>query len=105
MLMQLNMFAMTVLMGAGLDGIWRDIRANWIGPVFFCAVAVGAFMFLKNQQITKLLVFLAVAAIVGVLIFAGDALFRDGGALTKIFKGTANNLGNQNAGGIGAGGN
>jgi asparagine N-glycosylation enzyme membrane subunit Stt3 len=90
----------SLILGAGLNDLWNSVRDNWIGPVFFAAVAVGAFMFIKSQQITKLIMFLVVASLVGVLIFFGDALFGANGSLSRMFKGTSTNVGNSNSDGI-----
>jgi hypothetical protein len=57
-------------------------------------------MFIRSQQITKLIMFLVVAAIVGVLIFFGDSLFGSDGALSKMFKGTASGIGKDNSSGM-----
>jgi hypothetical protein len=89
-----------LIVGAGLTNLWESVRDNWIGPLFLAAVAIGAFMFIRSQQITKLIMFLVVASIVGVLIFFGDSLFGSNGALSKMFKGTANSVGNDNSNGI-----
>jgi hypothetical protein len=90
----------SLILGAGLTELWNSIRDNWIGPVFLAAVAVGAFMFIRSQQITKLIMFLVVAAVVGVLIFFGSSLFGTDGALSKMFGNTAKNVGNDNSHGI-----
>ena len=81
-----------LFLGAGLSSLWDSIKDNWIAPLFFAAVAVGAFMFIKSQQITKLIMFLVVAAIVGVLIFFGSDMFGEGGALSNVFKNTADKV-------------
>ena len=89
-----------LVLGAGLNDLWKSVRDNWIQPVFLAAVAVGAFMFIKSQQITKLIMFLVVAAIVGVLIFFGDKLFGSDGALKNMFGSTAKKVGDDNSAGI-----
>ena len=91
---------LTLGASAGLSNLWAGIRDNWIGPVFLAAVAIGAFMFIKNQQLTKLILFLVVAAIVGVLIFGGSALFGSNGALKNMFQATANTVGKDNSSGV-----
>lgn len=104
MLDNINLFIMdaTMVMGSsGLSNIWENILRDWIRPVFLCAVAVGAFMFIKSQKITQLILFLVVAAIVGLLIFAGNDLFGPGGTFKNMFKNTADHVASQNSGGIG----
>lgn len=93
----------TLVLGKGLADLWSGVLANWITPVYLAAVAVGAFMFIRSQQLTKLIMFLVVAAIVGVLIFAGDTLFGQngqGGALTNMFAKTAEDVGTKNKTGL-----
>lgn len=89
--------------GSGLTNLWDGILNNWITPVYLAAVAIGAFMFIRSQQLTKLIMFLVVAAIVGVLIFGGRALFGDGGqskGFTKMFEATGNKVADANKDGI-----
>lgn len=97
----------TLIIGAasstGLNGLWTGILNNWITPLYLAAVAIGAFMFIRSQQLTKLIMFLVVAAIVGVLIFGGRALFGDGGqskGFTKMFEATGNKVATDNQTGI-----
>lgn len=63
------------LHAAGIDGLWTNILANWITPLYLAAVAVFAFIFLKDRAWMKLIGFVGIAAVVGVLVFAGRALF------------------------------
>lgn len=60
---------------AGIDGLWTIILKDWITPIYLAAVAVFAIMFLKDRAWMKLIGFVGIAAVVGVLIFAGKALF------------------------------
>lgn len=59
----------------GINDLWTNILANWITPIYLAAVAVFAIMFLKDRAWMKLIGFVGIAAVVGVLIFAGRALF------------------------------
>lgn len=69
---------------AGIDGLWNNILANWITPIYLAAVAVFAFIFLKDRAWMKLIGFVGIAAVVGVLVFAGKALFGgENATLTK----------------------
>lgn len=65
---------------AGLSELWEAIQKDWLGPLFFAAVAVFAIIFVKDRAWMKLIGFVGIAAIVGVLIFAGDSLFGKGDA-------------------------
>lgn len=75
----------------GLGGLWDTIRTNWLGPIFFAAVAIFAIIFIKDRAWMKLIAFVGIAAVVGVLIFAGEDMFGDSGTLS----GTAENLAGQ----------
>lgn len=91
----------TLVMGGGINNFMNGIIHNWIGPIFLVFVAVGAIMFIRSQQLTKLILFLVVAAIVGLLIFGGDFLFGANGIFQRVGKGTANQVANENGNGIG----
>lgn len=75
----------------GLSGLTDKLLSNWIQPVYLVAVAVFAIIFIKDRSFTKLIAFVAIAAVVGVFVFAGDSLFGKSGALTN----TAVGIGNQ----------
>jgi len=80
----MNAFLATVIPAAGLNELWNTVLSGWIGPLFIAAVAVFALFFIKDRSWTKLIGFVGIAAVVGVLIFAGPALFGDGGALQSV---------------------
>lgn len=71
---------------AGLSGLQTTLLNNWIKPVFIVAVAVFAVIFIKDRAWMKLIGFVGIAAIVGVLVFQGDAMFGKEGNLTKTAK-------------------
>lgn len=75
----------SLILGAGLQSLYNGVLNNWLKPAFLIMVAVGAFMFIRSQQLTKLVLFLVVCAVVGVLIFFGDGLFGKDGAVSKMF--------------------
>lgn len=66
---------LTSILGAGLTELWSNILTNWITPLYVGAVAVFAFVFLKDRAWMKLIGFVGIAAVVGVLVFAGGDLF------------------------------
>lgn len=70
---------------AGLSELWNTVLSDWITPIYIAAVAVFAIMFLKDRAWMKLIGFVGIAAVVGVLVFAGGELFgsKDSG-LTKV---------------------
>ena len=80
----MNELLNAALVGAGLGNLWTGLRDNWLGPLFLGAVAIFAIMFIKDRAWTKLIAFVGIAAIVGVLIFAGAQLFGPNGSLTKV---------------------
>lgn len=70
---------------AGISGLWDTILTNWITPIYLAAVAVFAIIFLKDRAWMKLIGFVGIAAVVGVLVFAGKSLFGGKDAsLTKV---------------------
>lgn len=78
---------------AGLQDLQNTIIDDWLGPIFIVGVAAFALIFIKDRAWMKLLGFVGIAAIVGVLIFAGEAFFGDGGTLTEVAKGTGVTIG------------
>lgn len=81
--------ATTEMYAAGLVQFWEKILANWITPVYIAMVAVFALFFIKDRAWMKLIGFVGIAAVVGVLVFAGKDLF---GAKDKGLTGTATKL-------------
>lgn len=78
---------------AGLQDLQNTIIDDWLGPIFIVGVAAFALIFIKDRAWMKLLGFVGIAAIVGVLIFAGEAFFGDGGTLTDVAKDTGETIG------------
>lgn len=74
------------VLNAGLNGLMDTLKNNWIGPVFFIIVAGVSVTFLLQREIRKLLVFIVIAAIVGVLIYFGTDLFGQNGSITNVVK-------------------
>lgn len=73
-----------------LASAYQTFISGWIAPIFFIIVAVVAIMLLWKRQIRELVIFIIIAALAGLLIFFGEALFgQDGnitGAANKIVK-------------------
>lgn len=65
----------TFIYGAGLSALWNNILTNWLTPLYIAAVAVFAIIFLKDRAWMKLIAFVGIAAVVGVLVFAGKEMF------------------------------
>lgn len=81
----------TVLFADGLKDLWGTIQSDWIGPLFLAVIAVAAVILVFKKEIRGLIILAVVAAIGGVLIFAGSGMFGDDGTLSK----TAQNLANK----------
>lgn len=77
-------FYLNFIQAAGISGLWDTIKTNWVAPLFFAAIAIFALMFIKDKAWTKLLSFAGIAAVVGVLIFAGEGLFGNSGTTKKL---------------------
>lgn len=84
----------------GINGIKDTLISNWIGPAFLLAVAGFAIMFIKDRAWMKLIGFFGIAALVGVLIFANDALFGSSGSIKKAGEGLATQINTINTAGI-----
>lgn len=82
--MDINLLLTVLAPAAGLQDLWNTVLNNWLTPLFFAAVAVFAIIFIKDRAWMKLIGFVGIAAIVGVLIFAGPAIFGKNGNLTKV---------------------
>lgn len=86
-------FLSTMVLGAGLTELWNDVLSGWVTPLYIAAVAIFAIVFLKDRAWMKLIGFVGIAAVVGVLVFAGGELFgnKDSG-LTGVAKKAATNI-------------
>lgn len=84
---------LVAIQGAGINELWKTILSDWITPLYLAGVAVFAIMFLKDRAWMKLIGFVGIAAVVGVLVFAGASLFggKDAG-LTKVAVNAAENI-------------
>lgn len=79
----------TVIPAAGLSELWQTILQGWVGPIFLAAIAVFAIVFLKDRAWMKLISFVGIAAVVAVLIYAGPALFGQGGTFQSVAQNAA----------------
>lgn len=84
--MNLLLNTINFIVAAGLSGLWDTILKNWIGPIFIAAVAIFAIVFIKDRAWMKLLSFVGIAAVVGVLVFAGSTLFGSEGTTKKLIE-------------------
>lgn len=81
-----------LIYAAGLSELGNNLINNWIGPVFIVAVAAFAIIFIKDRAWMKLIGFVGIAAIVGVLVFAGGDLFGKDKGLQKVAKDQAGQI-------------
>lgn len=69
---------------AGLQSLQNSLINDWIGPVFFIALAVGAIYFVVNREFRKLAVFAGIAVVVALFIFFGEDLFGQNGQISGV---------------------
>lgn len=103
----MNIELLTILAGdSGLGNLKDNLVSNWIGPAFFIVVAGFAIKFVISRQFRELAGFLAIAAVVALLVFNADGLFGSGGIFYNIANGFSGLLGSGGSGSTtgGAGG-
>lgn len=89
----LSVYQTPDLFAAGLSDLWNNVLKNWITPIYIAGLAAFALVLLKNRSWVTLLTFIAFAAIVGVLVFAGGDLFGSkNSGLTKVAKNAASSI-------------
>lgn len=89
----LQLFSIVSIMAnAGLGTLANNIIFNWIGPIFLVGVAAFAIVFIRDRAWMKLATFVGIAAIVGILIFAGSYFFGANGTLTGAARDTAKDI-------------
>lgn len=76
----------------GLGRIFNTFIDDWLVWIYLGGVAVFSLVFLKDRAWMKLLGFVAIAAVVGLLMFAGESIFGPGGAFTDIASDAANEV-------------
>lgn len=75
---------LNLLAAPGLNTLQRTMVNNWIGPAFLMVVAGFAIKFMISRQFRELAGFLAIAAIVALLVFNAGSLFGENGIFTNI---------------------
>lgn len=75
---------LTQLANAGLGELQNTLVSNWIGPAFLMVIAGFAIKFIISRQFRELAGFLAIAAVVALLVFNANSLFGSGGIFTSI---------------------
>lgn len=78
---------------AGLQSIFETFRDDWAGPIFLILVVALALFAVWKREWRGLFGLVAIATVVGLLIFAGEDLFGSKDAtLTSIADDAANDL-------------
>lgn len=86
------MFDLTLVAGAGLDGLGERVVNDWLGPLFLVAIAITGVVLAFKKQFRQAAVAAAVFVIAGIFIyFAGD-FFGESGSLTGAGKSLANEV-------------
>lgn len=85
---------------AGLGKVYNTLVSNWIGPAFFIVVAGFAIKFIISRQFRELAGFLAISAVVALLVFNASGLFGEGGIFYNIANSFSGSLSNGGAGGF-----
>lgn len=80
---QLMQLSNTLMLNEGLNGLTDNLRDNWVGPVFLLIVAGVSINFLIHREFRKLMVFAALAALIGMMIYFGNDVFGNNGSLSK----------------------
>ena len=86
------MNSLTLLSG-GLAGLQTTLINSWIGPAFLLVVAALSISFVVKRQFRELASFLAISAVVALLVFAGSEVFGSGGWFTNLAKKGAKEVG------------
>lgn len=79
-----------VLLTGGLNPVYMKLVQNWIGPLFLLIIAGLSLKFMISRQFRELAGFLAIGAIVAIMIYGTGNVFGENGLLTNIAKGFAN---------------
>lgn len=93
-------FLMLLAGDPGLGRLQTNLVSNWIGPAFFIVVAGFAIKFIISRQFRELAGFLAISAVVALLVFNASGLFGKGGIFYNIANSFSGTLGNGGAGGF-----
>lgn len=81
-----------LIFAAGLGDLKTDLMDDWLAPLFIIVVAVFSIVFLKDRAWMKLLGFVGIAAVVGMLMFGSETLFGKDGAATTLATNTASDI-------------
>ncbi len=68
---------------ADLSGVWASLVSHYIGPAIIIIVGAMSVMYLVKHQIRPFVVYLALAVIVAITIYAAPALLGQQSTLVK----------------------
>jgi chromate transport protein ChrA len=68
---------------ADLSGVWSALVQHYIGPAIIIITGFFAVMYLVKREIRPMLVFLALAVIVAVVVYAAPSLLGQNSTLVK----------------------
>ncbi len=68
---------------ADLSSVWSSLVSHYIGPAIIIIVGAMSIMYLIKMQIRPFLVYLALAVIVAIVIYAAPALLGQNSNLVK----------------------
>lgn len=68
---------------ADLSSVWSSLVSHYIGPAIIIIVGAMSIMYLIKMQIRPFLVYLALAVIVAIVIYAAPALLGQNSTLVK----------------------
>ena len=77
---------------ATLQEVWNDIVAKWIGPAVFIVLGCLSLKFLMNRQWSQFISFLAIGAMVAVVIYVAPAMFSQSSQLVHSMSDTAKQI-------------
>ena len=68
---------------ADLSGVWASLVRGYIGPALIIIVGAMSVMYLAKKQLRPFVVYLALAVIVAIVIYAAPALLGQNSTLVK----------------------
>ena len=77
------------LFASGLSGVSRTFINSWAGPLFIIVVAAVSIVFLVRREFRALFSFIAIAAVVGIMVYKGGDWFGGSGHLSRVANSTA----------------
>lgn len=86
------MLNLSLFAGTGIGNMTSGLVSNWIGPAFLLIVAGVSITFLIRREIRQLIIFVIIAAIVGMLVYGGSELFGQNKGLNQAAQNVASSV-------------